>query len=297
MSSQTDALKAGRSDSLGRRPAIANAITPGTPGGNTQYTDRRAMGNAARIKMSRIEADPTQPRKSFPEESLTRLADNMRIRGQLVPILVRWCPEVDRYRVIDGERRFRAAQLAGLLDMACVVEDEADPDTILELQLIANALREDVQPVEQAKAWERLRASQGLTLRELGAKLGYDYSTVSRGLDLLKLDPTIQARVDAGELPASTAGQIARIDDHAEQIIVADRAVAENMNRADVAAAVKAKTTRAKGKAKIETSRTFKSLGGYQITVERPKGIDLTGLAEALDQFASKIKAEVGTTE
>ena len=169
------------------------------------------------------------------------------------------------------------------------------------MQLIANALREDVAPVEQAKAWDRLRASQGLTLRQLGDKLGYDYSTIARGLDLLKLAPEIQAQVDAGEIAASTAGQIARIDNHEEQQAIAVRAVTENLSRADVAEAIKAKASpskiKPKGKAKHATVRKFKGPAGLVITVERSKGLDPALLLEAFERVANEIRDEMTQEE
>lgn len=310
MSTTDDALKAGRLGSIARRPATASAF--GAPAAVSRQHDGRArLANAARIQIDRIIADPDQPRKSFGGDADDRLAQSMDQRGQFVPVLVRWDAEADRYIIIDGERRYRAAIKAKLADLACVVEDEADPDTILEVQLITNALREDVKPVEQAKAWERLRASQNLSLRELGEKLGYDFSSVSKSLDLLRLSPEIQARVDAGEIPASTAGLIARVDDHAEQEALAVRAVDGEMNRAEVAAMVKRTTAarpkpggKAKGrgaKLKPVTSRVFRFDGGLKITAERARGLDLLALVEAMRTTAEAIeagfRAEAGPAE
>lgn len=305
-----DGLKGNRAESLARRPAGAGAGpgerstgAAGSSMANRQYEGRRSLGNASRIKIERIVPDPDQPRKTFEPDALNRLAENMRIKGQLVPILVRWDGTADRYVVIDGERRFRAATVAKLPELAVVVEDESDPDAILEMQLITNALREGVAPVEQAKAWDRLRESQGLSFRELAAKLGYDHSSVVKAMDLLKLTPEIQAKVDAGEIAASTAGHLAKLPAE-DQGHLADRIATEGLSRSEVVEEVRrVETARPKsspGKAKPRgtgpkpvTARTFKGAGGLKITAERAKGIDLGALADALEAAAAMVRAEI----
>ncbi len=308
MSNQQEALKTARADSLGRRPAIASATTPtGTGRTNREYEGRRSLGNGSRIKVERIRPDPEQPRRTFPTESLDRLAENMRTRGQLVPILVRWCPDQDIYLVIDGERRYRAALQAGLAEMACVVENESDPGAILEMQLIANALREDVAPVEQARSWERLMSSQGLTHRQLAEKLGYDHTMINKSLALLNLAPAIQARVDSGEIAASTGGVIAKLDNAADQQAIAERVVSEGLNRSETVEAVrqvadrrptgrvvKGKEGASKTMPQIITSRTFKGESGLRITAARARGIDLAALLIAMEQAVEQIRGELG---
>lgn len=309
MAGQQDALRANRSESMARRPSIASGTSSaGTvPMGNRQFEGRRGHGNAFKLRLDRIVPDPDQPRKTFDEESLGRLARSLDTRGQLVPILVRWSEALQVYVVIEGERRLRAAQRAGMKELAVILEDETDPDSILEMQLVTNALREDVAPVEQAKAWDRLRQSQGLTYRELGDKLGYEFSTVSKALALLDLTPEIQDRVDAGEIAASTAEKIARLDP-AEQGPLADRVVAEGLSRADVVEAVReveakasrkprpaSDASRSKGrgaKPKPATSRVWKRAGGLKLTAERSRGIDPLELAELLRSALAEIEAE-----
>lgn len=188
--------------------------------------------------------------------------------------------------------------------MAVVVEDESDPDAILELQLITNALREDVAPVEQAKAWDRLRQSQGLTYKQLGEKLGYEFSTISKALSLLDLTPEIQERVDAGEIAASTAEKIARLEPE-EQGPLAARVVAEGLSRADVMEAVREVEARGSrkprtpsdsksrgGKPRAVTSRTWKHPGGLRIVATRAKGLDPLALTEALRTMLEGLEAE-----
>ena len=292
MSANYDALKAARAESMHRRPAIASATTTSTvPMGNRQFEGRRSHGNAFKIRIDRITPDPDQPRKTFDPEPLARLAENMRTRGQLVPILVRWNDDQGKYVVIDGERRYRAALIAELPDLAVVLEASLDADTILETQLIANALREDVAPVEQAKAWDRLRQSQGLTYKELGDKLGYEFSTISKGLALLDLTAEIQARVDAGEIAASTAEKIARLDPD-EQGPLAARVVEEGLNHSTRSPRGTAPQAKGSAKTKLMTTRIFKGESGLRLTAERSRGIDSAALLDLLMQAAEQIRGE-----
>jgi ParB family chromosome partitioning protein len=310
MSNTSEQLSQGRADSLAIRPASANGFNAASRA-NPQQEGRRLMSAGAKIKLGRIEADPTQPRKTFGTEADARLAESMRTRGQLVPVLVRWVAEADRYRVIDGERRFRAAQVAGLPELAVVVEEEADPDVILELQLVTNALRDDVAPVEQARAYKRLIDSQGLTRRELAAKLGIDHSSITRALSLLGLPEDVQAEVDAGALGSQTAAVIAsKIADPEAQREVARRVVAEKLTRAETKDAVEAKVAEVKAKAKpgravqgragAPKAKPFgltfwnvKAGDGLTISAERKRGINPHKLAEALEVAAATIRAEL----
>ena len=303
MPSLEDAMKNARAGSLARRPAIANVgpTTPvASPGQGGEFEGRTRLGGAMVMTIDRIIPDEDQPRKTFDDEPLGRLAENMSTWGQLVPILVRWNAEADRYVVIDGERRYRAARLAGLPTMACVVEDQTDPDVILEMQLVTNALREDVAPVEQARAWERLMKAQGLTHRELAARLGYDHTMVNKSLALLDLTPSVQELVDAGKIPASTAVAIGKRLDPADQQAVVDQVITEGLSRAravEVADQVASKRTpskpSAKGKAKVKTSWKFKASAGLTITAERARGVDPRALLEALEVFAAEVRAGI----
>lgn len=304
--SNSETLRANMNASMERRPAIANgANAPASS--NRQFEGRRTLGNGCRIKTDRIRSDPGQPRKTFGTEADGRLADNMRVRGQLVPILVRWDAEANVYVVIDGDRRFRAATQAGLPEMTCVVENESDPDAILEMQLIANALREDVSPVEQARAWQRLMESQGLTQRQLADKLGYTHGTITKKVALLDLPEAIQADVDSGRIKAETGYFIAQVADPAEQEAMAEQAKAGNLKRDEArdrasqsrSAASKmtgqgdASKAKAKARPKVITSRTFKGEGGLRITVERARGLDLAALLAAMEHAVETIRGEL----
>lgn len=290
MSNIGDALRANRAASLQPRPMVST----GSPVGLTEgLRDRKAFRNACMIATARIMADPVQPRQTFAPEPLARLAESMKARGQLVPILVRWSKDEDRFMVIDGERRYRAAVQADLTEMACVVESEADPATLLEIQLVTNALREDVSPMEQAQAWRRLMESKGYTHAELAAKLGYDRSTITRTVGLTDLPPEIQEAVNAGEIRPQTGYELSRVADPVEQARLAEEAKAGRLRRDDLKGRSKGAAGNNKTKAKLVTSRTFKGESGLRIVAERAKGIDLSALLATMEQAVEQIRSEL----
>jgi ParB family chromosome partitioning protein len=229
---ESGSLRGNMAESLSRRPAIANGSTPTATLG--QFQGRAKLPGACVVEVDRVIPDPDQPRKTFDPATLDQLAASLQSRGQLVPVLVRWVSETDRYVIIDGERRYRAAVQAGLTTLAAVDVTSASEDEVLEIQLVTNALREDVPPVEQARAWRRLMDARGMSQRELASKLGYDHGTVTRALGLLNLPESIQASVDAGEIRPQTGYELSRMADPVEQAKLADEAKAGRLKRDEI---------------------------------------------------------------
>jgi len=298
---QSEAIRGNMAESLARRPAIA--IGAGGAPAPGQFQGRAKLPGACVIEVERLVADPDQPRKTFSEETLEQLAASFRQRGQLVPILVRWTPSIDRYTIVDGERRFRAAERAGLPSLSAVDVTDKSPEDVLEIQLVTNALREDVPAVEQARSWRRLMDAKGLSHRELAEQLGYDHATITRSLGLLNLPESIQAQVDAGEIRPQTGYELSRIDDPEVQAHLAEEAKAGRLKRDDLRQRVKAsKPARAggaKGKGvsrgkfvKLRTERTVKLDGGARVTVTSRKGFDGASLLAMLREAVTKIEAE-----
>jgi len=271
------------------------AAMPAPPTGSTLTTDR--LAGVARSKTSldipvaKIEPDPDQPREEFDDDALSRLAESVGARGVLQPIRVRWDGGRGRYVIIAGERRWRASKMAGLATMPCVVDDRpATAGELLAVQMVENCLREDLKPVEQAKAFRALMGLNAWSGNQLAKELGISQSGVVQALALLDLPAPVQSAVDNGELPASTAYAIAGMADPTAQADLAERAVTERLSRADVVEAVRrtaGRADRAKGrgvagKPKKVTSRTMKTTGGAKVTVERAKGLDDAGTVDAL---------------
>jgi len=171
---------------------------------NEGLTGKR-LRNAKSIPLEQIEAD-SQHREHFEEDALQRLAHSLVTEGQMQPIRVRYDALRGKYIVIAGERRLRAARIAQLATLDCVVEERALTESeILRQQIIENALREDLKPTEQGRAFQAAMELDGLNGKELAARLNVHPSTVSRALGLLELPAEIQSKVDAGELAITKA--------------------------------------------------------------------------------------------
>lgn len=160
-----------------------------------------ARTDIVRVDVSEIDPDPDNARKHFDADELSALADDMRRHGQIQNAVVWRNAATGRYQLIAGERRWRAAQLAGLSTLVCLIvpRDMAD-ETKREIAFAENMSRSDLKPVEVARHWKGLMDRWGITGRELAARIGVAPSTVSKRMALLKLDETTQHAVDAGLL-------------------------------------------------------------------------------------------------
>src|SRR5689334_11775706 len=157
------------------------------------------------VDVNAIVPGPMQPRTHFDEGALEGLADSIRSQGIIQPLLVR--RRGDRYELIAGERRWRAARLAGLAKVPVVVKDVADKD-LLEIALIENIQREDLNPIEEAQAYKRLIENVGLTQEALATRVGRDRSYITNYLRLLKLPDDLQKLVIEGRLSTGHARTI-----------------------------------------------------------------------------------------
>jgi ParB family chromosome partitioning protein len=166
------------------QPQVEPVVVPRA----NQFQGRTQLREACLIRLDRIVADPNQPRGEFDADALERLAGSLRQRGQLQPIRVRWDEANQQYVIVIGERRWRAAKLAGMESMACiVVPGTATPEEILEDQLVENCLREDLKPIEQARAYQSLMHRLGLSQRALAEKLDVRLGQIMQSLNLLEL--------------------------------------------------------------------------------------------------------------
>jgi ParB family chromosome partitioning protein len=162
-----------------------------------------------------IAPNPRQPRQTFDEESLLALADSLRERGLLQPVLVRPLPG-GTYELIAGERRWRAAQLAGLDTVPAVVREHADRDS-LELALIENMAREDLNPVEEARACALLVEELGLSREEIGRRVGRSRVAVSNLMRLLDLPDEVLELIAAGRLSEGHGRALLTASDHGDR--------------------------------------------------------------------------------
>ncbi len=163
-------------------------------------------GAAARgyvtVPIEKIAPSPSQPRREFDDRSLDELAASIREQGIIQPLILR--RSGDGYTIVAGERRWRAAQRVGLREVPAIVKDVEDRDA-LEMALVENLQREDLNPIEEARAYELLIREYGLTHETISARIGKDRSTITNQLRLLKLPPSVQQALMEGRINAGHA--------------------------------------------------------------------------------------------
>jgi ParB family chromosome partitioning protein len=167
------------------------------------------------LPITSIVANPRQPRKAFDDNSLRDLAASLKRSGLLQPVVVR--RHGQQFQIVVGERRWRAARLAGLSHIPAVIRDTTDAES-LELALVENLLREDLNPMEEAEGYQRLLGEFDWTQEELGQRVGKDRSSVANCLRLLKLPGVIQDDLRAGRLTMGHARALLSLDSPADQL-------------------------------------------------------------------------------
>ena len=199
--------------------------------GDVDVDPSARQGDRARVPIEFLRPNPRNPRTHFGEAELDELADSIRARGLIQPIVVRpHAHDEDVYEIIAGERRWRAAQRAGLHEVPVVVI-EADDRTALELAIIENVQRTDLNALDEASSYERLVADHGYSQADLATALGKSRSHVANMIRLLKLPPSVRDRVTRGELSAGHARALLAFDDPEG---LAQRVVDEGLNVRDV---------------------------------------------------------------
>lgn len=176
------------------------------------------------LPIYKVEPNPDQPRHDFDEEELQALADSITVHGIIQPLTVRETPN-GYYQIIAGERRWRAARMANLSDVPAVII-EADDKKAMELALIENLQRQDLNPLEEALGYQTLMNEYGLTQEEAAGRVGKSRPAVANALRLLGLCPEVQERVRKGELSAGHARAILQLKSEKKQQEAAQKIVA-----------------------------------------------------------------------
>jgi len=184
-------------------------------------------GGQQELPLRKIELNPNQPRQSIDPEELERLADSIRAQGVIQPVMVR--PAGDLYELVVGERRVRAAHLAGLETVPAIVRDVPD-EKMLELALIENIQRADLNAIDKARAIQQMIADLELTQEETGQRLGLDRSTIANNLRLLELSDELQEMVARAELSAGHARALLAVESAPVRMRVARRIVAKGLS-------------------------------------------------------------------
>ena len=206
-------------------------------------------GGISQILIEQIEVNPFQPRTRFEEKALKELSDSIIHYGLIQPITVRRVSK-DKYQLISGERRFKASQVAGLTEIPAYVR-LADDKAMLEMALIENTHREDLDAIEIAMGYQRLIDECGLTQEELSEKIGKDRSTVTNYLRLLRLPPVIQLAIREKKITMGHARALINIDNPINQLSVFDKILDESLSVRDT----EEKAKIAKGNAPAKNSK------------------------------------------
>lgn len=192
------------------------------------HASQRPMGGTTMLPVAQIEPNPFQPRAHFGEEALAELAQSIRELGVIQPVTVRKVG-YERYQLISGERRFRASQLAGLNEVPAYVR-VANDEAMLEMALVENIQREELDPIEVAVSFQRLIDEVSLTQEKLSEKVGKDRATVSNYLRLLKLQPEVQLGLRNRSIGMGHARALITIADPGRQVALFHKIVESQLS-------------------------------------------------------------------
>lgn len=193
------------------------------------------------VPLDAIRPNPNQPRRRFADDTLESLAASIKEVGVLQPVVVDRS-EPDGYVLVVGERRWRAARLAGLAEIPAVIRESAEDSRGLVQALIENVQREDLRPLEEAAGYRQLLEDFGLTHEEVAKRIGKSRSTVSNMLRLLQLPAQVQGLLDRGEITNGHARALVGVEDAAYAVHIAERAAAEGWSVRQVETAVRARS-------------------------------------------------------
>jgi len=193
------------------------------------FTEETPEQSAYRLlPIYKVEPNPDQPRQDFDEEELQALSESITVHGVIQPLTVRELSS-GYYQIIAGERRWRAARLAGLSEVPAVVV-EADDKKAMELALIENLQRQDLNPVEEALGYQSLMSDHGLTQEETASRVGKSRPAVANALRLLQLNPEVLEKVRSGELSAGHARAVLSLKSEKQQLDAARKIIALSLS-------------------------------------------------------------------
>lgn len=259
-------------------PAAHTTTSTATPDDEVAgpHAATTSVATVAEVAPDRIVPNPRQPREIFDEDELEGLATSLKDIGVLQPLVVRPIAD-DRFELVAGERRLRAARIAGLATVPVLIRHTDDADLLKEA-LVENIHRVQLNPLEEAAAYQQLLQEFGFTQEELARRLGKSRPSVTNALRLLTLPPPVQRRVAAGVLSAGHAKALLSLDDHDQMQRVADRIVAEGLS-------VRA----------TEELIRVRILGGEPATARRGRTTKVTapGLVDLQDDLSDALQARV----
>jgi ParB family chromosome partitioning protein len=223
--------KATRKQALGRGlSALLNDPSNDIKSVQDKNADK-VIGNIVELDITAIEVNPFQPRTTFNEEALRELASSIKELGVIQPITVRKL-DFNKYQLVSGERRFRASKLIGLTTIPSYIRIANDQES-LEMALVENIQRQDLDPIEIALSYQRLIDEINLTQEQMSERVGKKRSTIANYLRLLKLDPIIQTGIRDGFISMGHGRAIINIDDQSEQLDIYEKILTNKLSVRD----------------------------------------------------------------
>lgn len=229
------------SNASNKRSALGKGLGALLQGADSGKENTGEPGSVSMIQISAIEANPFNPRTHFEKQALEELSQSISIHGIIQPLTVRKVGQ-DKYQLISGERRFRASQLAGLTEVPAYVR-VANDQTMLEMALVENIQREDLNAIEVALSYQRLIDECSLTQDQLSQKVAKSRSSITNFLRLLKLPAEVQAGVRDNQISMGHARALVSAGDEATQISIYEQVVAHGLSVRDTEALVKGELT------------------------------------------------------
>ncbi|NAS29869.1 ParB/RepB/Spo0J family partition protein [Flavobacteriaceae bacterium R38] len=241
----------------------------------------KVVGNIVELEVASIEVNPFQPRTNFNEETLKELASSIKELGVIQPITVRKI-EFDKYQLVSGERRYRASKLVGLETIPAYIRIANDQES-LEMALVENIQRQDLDPVEIALSYQRLIDEIQLTQEQLSDRVGKKRSTIANYLRLLKLDPIIQTGMRDGFVSMGHGRALINIDDRSSQLDIYEKIISEGLSVRDTETLVREH----QGKTQKNTSKSVKAK-----SEKLPDYVE-ESLSGITDYFSTKVEIKV----
>ena len=240
--------------------------------------------------MTEIEPNPDQPRKYFDEEQLNELAESIRQYGVLQPLLVQ--KKRDHYEIVAGERRWRAARIAGVEKVPVVVR-EFSPQEAMEIALIENLQREDLDPIEEAKAYERLMLEFRMTQGEIAKRVSKSRTVITNSVRLLYLNPEVQKMVSEKRITSGHARAILSLQDQDQQLELAKIVERDHLNVREVERAVKTFGKEKKEEVAEETKASTEGKDSGVSAESTEKISDMAELSVSTTKEAEKAKEKI----
>lgn len=203
------------------------------------------------VPLDRIAPNPMQPRRDFDETALKELAESFKLNGILQPLAVR--PNGSTFTIIAGERRYRAAKMAGLREVPVVMVADIDDTRMLELALVENLQREDLNPLEAADAYRRLIDECNLTQNELAEKIGKSRTAITNSMRLLGLPDAVKAMIRDGRLTEGHARAILSVEGADSRTTMAERIVSQSLSVRDAEEVTRSKPRKRREKAELRS--------------------------------------------